>query len=85
MNNSKLRVFEGFSGYGSQSLQLKAMGIPHEVVGTSEVDTYAIVAYSATHDSFRDVEGVGHDEMRQYLQDKVTMTKLTWYQKHLIK
>ena len=70
MGNGKLRVFEGFSGYGSQSLQLNAMGIPHEVVGTSEVDTYAIVAYSATHDSFRDIKGVGHDEMRQYLQDR---------------
>ena len=39
---TKLRVFEAFSGYGSQSLALEYLGIPHEVVAISEVDKYAI-------------------------------------------
>ena len=34
----KLRVFEAFSGYGSQSLALERLGIDHEVVAISEID-----------------------------------------------
>ena len=44
-----LRVFEAFAGYGSQSLALRNIGIPYEVVGISEIDTYAIRAYEAIH------------------------------------
>ena len=46
-----LRVFEAFSGYGSQSLALKRLGIPHEIVAISEIDKYAIKAYYALHDN----------------------------------
>lgn len=46
---TKLRVFEAFSGYGSQSLALEYLGIPHEVVAISEVDKYAIQGYEALH------------------------------------
>ena len=46
---SKLRVFEAFSGYGSQSIALRNLGIPHEVVAISEIDKYAIQAYEAIH------------------------------------
>ena len=46
----KLKVFEAFSGYGSQSIALRNLGIPHEVVAISEIDKYAIKAYYALHD-----------------------------------
>lgn len=44
-----LRVFEAFSGYGSQSMALKRLGIDFEVVGISEIDKYAIQAYNSVH------------------------------------
>ena len=43
----KLRVFEAFSGYGSQSIALRNLGIDYDVVGISEIDVDAIIAYSA--------------------------------------
>ena len=48
---NKLRVFEAFAGYGSQSIALRNLGIPHEVVAISEIDKYAIKAYNALHGS----------------------------------
>lgn len=42
-----LRVFTSFSGYDSQMLALKRMGIPYECVGWSEIDKYAIQAHDA--------------------------------------
>lgn len=50
----KLRVFEAFAGYGSQSiaLELLAQSFPDfqfETVGISEIDKYAIKAYSTLH------------------------------------
>ena len=45
----KLRVFEAFSGYGSQSMALRRLGVDYEVVGISEIDKYAITAYNAVH------------------------------------
>ncbi len=44
-----IRVFEAFAGYGSQSLALERLGVPHEVVAISEIDKYAIQAYKALH------------------------------------
>ncbi len=44
-----LRVFEAFSGYGSQSMALRRLGIDFKVVGISEIDKYAIKAYMAVH------------------------------------
>ena len=46
---TKLKVFEAFSGYGSQSIALRNLGIDYEVVGISEIDKYAIEAYQVTH------------------------------------
>lgn len=48
-NIEKIRVFEAFAGYGSQSIALRNLGIPHEVVAISEIDKYAIQAYEAIH------------------------------------
>lgn len=49
-----IRVFESFSGYGSQSVALERLrrnypSIEYEVVGISEIDKYAIEAYNALH------------------------------------
>lgn len=44
-----IRVFEAFSGYGSQSIALRNIGVPYEVVGISEIDKNAIKAYMAIH------------------------------------
>ena len=45
-----LKVFETFAGVGSQRMALQNLGIPHEVVGISEIDKYALQSYQAIHD-----------------------------------
>lgn len=45
----KVRLFEAFSGYGSQSLALKRYGIDFEHVGIAEIDSYAVMAHKALH------------------------------------
>ncbi len=50
----KVRVFEAFSGFGTQALALKRLkrdypDFDYEVVGISEVDKFAITAYKAVH------------------------------------
>jgi DNA (cytosine-5)-methyltransferase 1 len=45
----KLRVFEAFSGVGSQRMALRNLGIDHEVVAISEIDKYALQSYEAIH------------------------------------
>lgn len=45
-----IKVIELFAGYGSQSLALENLGIPHEVVAISEIDKYALQAYSQLHE-----------------------------------
>lgn len=49
-----IRIFESFSGYGSQSMAMERLrrdylGVEYEVVGISEIDKYAIEAYNALH------------------------------------
>lgn len=44
-----LRVVELFAGVGAQHQALKNLGIPHEIVAISEIDKYAIAAYTAIH------------------------------------
>ncbi|CEP39620.1 C-5 cytosine-specific DNA methylase [[Clostridium] sordellii] len=44
---NKIRVFEAFAGVGSQRMALRNLNIPHEVVGISEIDVDAIIAYAA--------------------------------------
>ena len=47
--DNPLRVVELFSGIGSQAMALKNLGIPCEVVGTSEIDVRAMQSYEAIH------------------------------------
>ena len=65
----KLRVFEAFAGYGSQSIALRNLGINYEVVAISEIDTDAIIAYCA----IRDVEveyDIDIEKAKKELMDK---------------
>lgn len=44
-----LRVFEAFSGIGSQRMALNNIGIEHEVVAISEIEENSIKSYMAIH------------------------------------
>jgi DNA (cytosine-5)-methyltransferase 1 len=66
----KLRVFESFSGVGSMSMALKNLGVDFELVGTSEVDRYAILAYDAIHGNNEDIVIPSKEEMLQEFVDK---------------
>lgn len=48
-SENPLRVFEAFSGVGTQSMALKRLGIPYQVVAISEIDKHAIKSYEAIH------------------------------------
>ena len=70
-NGKELRLFESFSGIGSQRIALDLLNIPYTSVGISEVDRYAILAYDAIHNSFNKEdpsEGKTDEEMLQYLR-----------------
>lgn len=47
--HDKIRVFEGFAGYGGATYGLQRAGIKHEVVGYSEFDKFASALYDANH------------------------------------
>lgn len=65
-----LKVFEAFSGYGSQSLALERLGIEHKVVGISEIDKNAIKAYYALHSedipNFGDISKINSEELPEF-------------------
>jgi len=44
-----VRLFEAFSGIGTQAMALKRLGVNVEHVGFSEIDKYAIQSYLAIH------------------------------------
>jgi len=51
----KIRIFEAFAGYGSQSIALQRLkedfsGFDYEVAGFSEIDRIAVLAYYAARD-----------------------------------
>lgn len=51
---NKIRVFCAFSGYDSQCLALRRLGIPFELVGWSEIDKYAIQAHDVLFPEAKD-------------------------------
>lgn len=55
---TKLKVFEAFSGYGSQSIALRNIGIDYEVVAISEINKYSISAYKAIHGDVLNLEDI---------------------------
>lgn len=64
-----LRVFEAFAGYGSQSMALRNIGVPYEVVGISEIDRWAVRAYMAVHGetpNYGDVTGIRWEDVPDF-------------------
>jgi DNA (cytosine-5)-methyltransferase 1 len=49
MSGKKIRVFDSFAGYGGSHFGFKKSKIPHEVVGFSEIDSYANYIYKLNH------------------------------------
>lgn len=47
--HEKIRVFEGFAGYGGATYGLRRAGINFEVVGYSEFDKFAAALYEVNH------------------------------------
>ena len=45
----KIKVFEAFSGIGTQRMALRNLGIEHEVVAIAEIDKYDLKSYEAIH------------------------------------
>ena len=45
----RLKIFEGFAGFGGASFGLKKAGVPHKIIGYSEVDKYACQLYDLNH------------------------------------
>ncbi len=48
-----LRVFEAFAGYGGAAFALKRSGIPHKIVGYSEIHPHSIALYEKNHPGHR--------------------------------
>ena len=66
-----LKVFEAFAGYGSQRMALKKCGIPHQIVGISEIDGDVLLSYAAIHENLlkereKDIN-ISPEEMRAFL------------------
>lgn len=70
MNSNKLKVFEAFAGVGSQSMALRNIGANYEVVGTMDVDRYAILAYDSIHNKQVDVPKISKEEMLNEMQKR---------------
>ena len=68
---SKLRVLENFAGYGSQSIALDNLHIENEVVGISEIEPDAIIAYAALRGcDLNKIVDISIDDMKQILMNK---------------
>lgn len=64
-----LRVFEAFSGVGSQHMALKNIGIDHQITYISEVDEQAILSYAAIHHKEQcDLSSTSEEEMKYYME-----------------
>ena len=64
-----LRVFEAFSGIGTQRMALRNLGIAHEVVGISEIDQAALKSYQAIHGdcpNFGDVSKLNPNDLPDF-------------------
>lgn len=69
-NNKSLKVFESFAGIGSYTIALENIGADFEIVGISEVDKHAIIAYESIHKKYLpkiNLDTKTHDEMLKEL------------------
>ena len=65
-----LKVFEAFSGVGSQRMALRNLGVDYEVVATSEIDDFAVKSYAAIHDNNKVVPEETVENMEAYLKKR---------------
>lgn len=61
-----LLVNELFSGIGSQRQALQRLGVPHRIVGISEIDKYAIQSYNAIFGETRNYGDIMQIEKLDY-------------------
>ena len=61
-----LTVNELFSGIGTQALALEYLGIPHKIVGTSEIEKNAIEAYNILHGETRNYGDISKIDKLDY-------------------
>ena len=68
----KIKVFETFSGIGTQKMALdrlaKEYDLDFEFVGISEVNQFSILSYDAIHNEDFDIEEVSEEEMQRYME-----------------
>jgi DNA (cytosine-5)-methyltransferase 1 len=57
---SKLRVFEAFSGIGTQHMALKKLGVDFEVVAISDIYDEAVKSYEAIHGKVRNLGDISN-------------------------
>jgi DNA (cytosine-5)-methyltransferase 1 len=63
------KVFEGFAGYGGAAFGLKRSGVPHQIVGFSEINQFSIELYQANHaghKNFGDITKIRADELPDF-------------------
>lgn len=65
-----LKVFEAFSGVGSQHMALKKLNYEYEIVATSDIDKNAILAYYYVHNWNKKYKKISKDEMLEYINKK---------------
>ena len=64
-----LKVFEAFSGIGTQRIALERLGIKHKVVGISEINPFALQSYEAIHGdcpNFGDISKVNPTDLPDF-------------------
>lgn len=67
----KIKMLESFAGYGSQSISLRDVGVDHEVVGISEIEPDAIIAYGSIRFNLDDLHtDKTHEDMKKELMAK---------------
>lgn len=64
-----LKVFEVFSGIGSQRQALENKNIPHEIVATSDWDISAIYAYDILHNGPQDLKDFRHHTLESITKE----------------
>ncbi|MGL4850948.1 MAG: DNA (cytosine-5-)-methyltransferase [Clostridium sp.] len=72
-NMESVRLFDAFAGKGALHKSLKKLGVPTDVVGLSEVEPDAVIAYAGVHiDGFKEMEFdfPSDEEMRTLLLDR---------------
>src|SRR5690554_298952 len=60
--NKPIRLFEAFSGIGTQAMALKRLGYQVDHVGISEIDKHASKSYYAIHGEVKNYGGIGSFE-----------------------